>query len=433
VKTREGNKFAAFNGLLSTANPALYSRIKDFDFLSKIAETFVTRILIICLGLITSVIVARVLGPEGRGLYALAVIITAMGIQFGNLGLHASNTYYVAKDHDLLPPLLANTLVVSFLLGGLGSGLAWIVFLLWPKLAPINGSLLALSLAWIPFGLAYLLLQNLLLGIHQVRAYNKIQLISNILGVVVIGLIIVVGLVSVETLFCAGFVAALISFCWALARIRSHLSRVPHPSFSVFQENIRYGIKAYLAALFAFLVVRVDLLMVKYMLNAEQAGYYSVAVSLGDMLYILPTVVGSLLFPKLSELTSDTEKWRLAKQTTLVLGAVMLPVTAVVIFVAKPIVRIMFGNPFLPAVSSFIVLSVGMLFYGVNNMVSNYLASIGFPWFSVHVWIIATGLNIALTLFLISNCGIIGAAISSLICYATVFFLQLIYAGRYLE
>ena len=131
------------------------------DFIRKVVETFATRIIIIALGLITTVIVTRILGPEGRGLYAVAATIGAIGIQFGNLGLHASNTYYVAQDRSILPTLLGNSLLVSFGCGTLGIIIAWCIFILWPNLAPINGVLLIMALIWIPIGLAYLLIQNL--------------------------------------------------------------------------------------------------------------------------------------------------------------------------------------------------------------------------------------------------------------------------------
>ena len=94
------------------------------DLSQKVVETFVTRILLIGIGLVTSVIVARILGPEGRGLYAVALAVGAIGMQFGNLGLHASNTYYVSRDRSLLPLLVSNTLLVSFAFGGTGALLA---------------------------------------------------------------------------------------------------------------------------------------------------------------------------------------------------------------------------------------------------------------------------------------------------------------------
>ena len=76
----------------------MYRKVLNSTFLLNVAETLLTRIVMIPIGLITSVILARVLGPEGRGLYAVAATISAIGEQFGNFGLHASNTYYVARD-----------------------------------------------------------------------------------------------------------------------------------------------------------------------------------------------------------------------------------------------------------------------------------------------------------------------------------------------
>ena len=182
------------------------------DFMRKIAETFAVRILLIGIGLVTSVIVTRILGPEGRGLYAVVIAIGAMGIQFGNLGLHASNTYYVSKDRSLLPALVGNTLVVSFAFGGGGAFVAWIVFSLWPNIAPVGGFLLIIALVWIPFGLAYMLIQNLLLGLQEVRAYNVIELTTKILSVCFIVVVIAFNLISVATIFSTAFVSLLISF-----------------------------------------------------------------------------------------------------------------------------------------------------------------------------------------------------------------------------
>ncbi|HLH32453.1 MAG TPA: polysaccharide biosynthesis C-terminal domain-containing protein, partial [Terriglobia bacterium] len=78
----------------------------------------------------------------------------------------------------------------------------------------------------------------------------------------------------------------------------------------------------------------------------------------------------------------------------------------------------------------FVVLSAAMIFYGGNNVVSNYLAAEGFPWIAVYVWLIATLVNVALNTILIPSHGIAGAASASLICYAIVFFVQYVYAAR---
>ena len=42
----------------------LFMRFKGSDFVRKISQTFVTRVFVAAIGLVTSVLVARILGPE---------------------------------------------------------------------------------------------------------------------------------------------------------------------------------------------------------------------------------------------------------------------------------------------------------------------------------------------------------------------------------
>ena len=400
------------------------------DFIRKVAETFATRIVIIAIGLVTTVIVTRILGPEGRGLYAVAVAIGAIGVQFGNLGLHASNTYYVAQDRNLLPTLLGNSLLVSFGFGSLAVIIAWCVFTLWPILAPVNGVLLIMALISIPIGLAYLLVQNLLIGIQEIRIYNLIEVVTKVLGVSLLAILIIVDAVLVENIFLMGLLALIISFCWGLAKLKSHFKHFPKLSIHLFKDNIRYGFKAYLAAFFAFMVLRVDLLMVQYMLGPEQAGYYSIAATMADMVYMLPVVIGTILFPKLSALTDSEKKWQLTRKVALIVMVIMIIVTIISVYLAHPLVNILFGNAFIPAVPAFVWLTPGILLLSVNTVFMNYFASIGMPSVTVYSPLFASLINIFLNYQLIPIFGIIGASISSLISYGIMLLFSLIYQYR---
>jgi O-antigen/teichoic acid export membrane protein len=397
------------------------------DFISKVAETFLTRVLLIGVGLITSVIVARILGPDGRGLYAAAAVVGSIGVQFGNLGLHASNTYYASKDRRLLPKIVGNTLLVSFVFGGLCAALAWVIFLLFPTLAPLKGILLVLALTWVPFGLAYMLMQNLLLAVQEVRAYNKIQLLSKILGLGLICLIIVLGAVTVETIFSTGLIVLAIGGIWMLFRLSSYLDRPPTLSLPLFKENIRYGLKAYLAAFFGFMVLKVDLLMVKYILGEEQTGYYSIAVSMADMIYMLPMVIGTILFPKLCAMSDRNEKWINARKVFCVTGIVMVIWVSFAALVAGPVVQFLFGTAFAQAVPAFIWLMPAIFALSVNTILMNYFASIGMPPITVYSPMIALALNIILNINIIPLYGIVGAAISSIVSYTLMLCTSLVY------
>lgn len=397
------------------------------DFIHKVAGTFAARLLLILIGLVTSVIVARILGPEGRGLYAVAVAIGAIGVQFGNMGLHASNTYYIAKDASRLPSIVGNTIAVSVTVGGCGSILAWVVFAVWENIAPVHGLLLVMALLWIPFGLANVLLQNVLLGIQDVRSYNIIDVTTRIFGVFLITLIIILGLVNVEIVFAAGFLSLLASIIWILYRLRPYMSSYPLPSWNMLKENIHYGLKAYAAALFAFLVLRFDLLMINHMLDPEQAGYYSIAASMGDMMYMFPMIVGTILFPTLSALNSDQEKWQRAKTVAISITGVLIVFAIMAMLLAEPIIKFLFGVKFLPAVAPFVWLIPGIVLLSVNTILMNYFASIGMPLITVYSPSIALLCNIIVNMCLIPKMGIVGASISSVVAYGLMLVISIIY------
>jgi len=405
----------------------LYHRVAGVDFIHKVAGTFVTQVLIIGIGLVTTAIVARVLGPEGRGFYALATMIGAVGVQFGNLGLHASNTFYVAKNPNWLPSLAANSLAISLGVGGSGAVLVWIVMSVWPNLAPVTGLLLFLALMWIPFGLAYMLLQNLLLGIQEIKAYNKIVLISRLLGVGLLGVVIVLKVVRVEIVFGVKLVAQIYAFLWVLWHLRPFLCRRPVLSWTQFKGNISYGLKAYLAAFFSFLVLRVDLLIVKQMLGAEQAGYYSIAVNMADMVYMLPVVIGTILFPKLSAMSSTREKWEYARKVMLWVGMMMMGLGFVAAIVAAPTVKLLFGEAFLPAVPAFLWLIPAVIVLSINTVFMNFFASIGNPNIVIYSPGIAAVFNIALNIKLTPFLGIVGTSIASILAYGLMMSLSLVY------
>ncbi len=419
--------YIASHGGIRRAGIALFREMISSDFVRKVSETFVTKILLIGIGMATSVIVARILGPEGRGLYAVAGTIGALGVQFGNLGLHASNTYSVARDKSLLPALIGNTLFISFVFGGLGAFSAWSLFSVWPNLAPVHGLLLTLAFLWIPFGLAYMLLQNILLGIQEVRAYNKIEVMLQIFSLILISATVVFHIVTAETIFSAGLIALVFGLVLAVWRLKPYLSRRPTLSPTLFKEHVSYGIKAYSAAFFAFIVLRIDLLMVKYMLGVEQAGYYSIAVTMADMLFMLPSVIGMILFPQLSSKPNNQERWRITKRVGLWVALAMLILTNFSSLLAAPVVQLLFGKAFLPAVPAFVWLMPGIFFLSINIIYMNYFASIGMPLITVYSPGIAAIVNILLNMKLIPAAGVVGASISSTLSYGLMLIASMVY------
>lgn len=400
------------------------------EILKRILQTIMNKIAIVAITFAITVVVSRVLGPEGRGFFAVATTIGALGVQFGNLGIQSSNTYYVAGNRKLLPALIGNSLFISFVFGGLSAGLLWTVFLIWPKLAPVHGLLLDFAILLIPFTLAYLFMQSLLLGIYEVKAYNKIELTYKALSIGLIGLLVMMGIVNVEAIFFTGLVAVAISFLWSLWSLKKHYDGPPLLSFQVFKQHFPYGFTAYLSILIGFLIIRGDLLMVKQMLDAKQAGLYSIAVSLGDLVILVPTVVGTIIFPKLSAMSCSNDKWMLTKKASVVTGLTLALIILFAVLFVRPLVRLFFGEAFIPVIPSFLYLMPGIFVFGVENVLSQYLNSMGRPKIIIAMWLFTFALKIILNLRAIPELGIVGASIASSISYFVVFALTALIVRR---
>jgi O-antigen/teichoic acid export membrane protein len=413
------------NAVLGARWTGALHRASGSSLLRDAAGTYASRIVVVFAGLAMTVVVARTLGPEGRGLYASAAAVAAIGVQLGSLGLHSANAYQVARDRSLLPVLIGNSLGVSI---AFGSAIAFGGWVLYSVLGPAtNGTVWAVALATIPIGLALLLLQHLLLGSGEIRAYNAIELGTRLAGVGTVTALFAAGLVSVEAYLAAAAGVFAMGLVASGRRLLAAASGRVKASAPVLGKLLRYGLKAWTASFFAFLLLRIDLLQVQSMLGSQSAGYYSVAVALADMLYLLPAAVGLVLFPRLAAMTDRSAKLALVRTTGGAIIVAMLVLAGLSVVAGEAAITLLFGEEFTAAASAFAILSVGMVFYGVNNVVSSYLAAEGFPMVSVVVWIAAVLFVIPANVVLIPELGVEGAAWTSVAGYAMVLGVQTLY------
>jgi len=65
--------------------------------LNNISFTLGARIIVLFLSLLIGIIVARTLGPSGKGLLAVIAMIGTVVLQVGNLGIGAFNIYAISR------------------------------------------------------------------------------------------------------------------------------------------------------------------------------------------------------------------------------------------------------------------------------------------------------------------------------------------------
>lgn len=389
-------------------------------FGASVSLTLMNRLIGIPIGIAGSVLVARYLGPEGKGILAVIAVLSGLAVQVGNLGLHASTTYYVARDRRLLPQVVSLSLLCSLGFGTASAGVLAMLYWKAPGLVPnVLPEYLAVLCVVIPFLLLSLIFQNILLGLHRVIAYNAIELGAKVLGVGLILVVLVWFQGGVWEVFLLGQAVTFLTALTFLAMALRESGGLEAPGRELLTQMLQYGLRAYLACTFGFLIIRADLLLVNYFLGESATGIYSVSVGLADLLLLIPGSIGTMLFPLIATVPQQNGVFaaKVSRHTVIVM-ATACAVTAVM---ARPLIGWMYGESFIGAVTPFLWLLPGVFFLGVQTVLAQELAARGYPIGLVLAWGGGLILNVVLNLFWIPRWGIVGAAASSTVAYGGIF------------
>ncbi len=391
-----------------------------------VLQILATRVAGLFISLGGSIILARALGPEGRGEFVFALTLAATIAQIGNLGLHSSNTYLAARDTGLVGQLTVNSGWVTLWVTVASLGLLESARVLgW-----LPGFTLSLSLLTCGVGAATLVVflgTNLLVGVNRVGLFNGLQVCTSVLNLVGIVIVALLGLgvasYLIVSLVAAGGVGVL-----AVAALLERRLPALHFDAGLFGRGVRYASKAYLSALLAFMMLRVSVFLVRTFLGPEGLGYYSIASQVSDTLGLFPASLALVLFPRL--VRQDLGRYRFMLRNLLAVAVLMAVGCGAFELLAEPFVRVLFGVAFLPAVPILRWMLPGAFLLGTTTVVQQYVAAGGLPRRLLAILALGLASGVALGLLLIPRYGGTGAAMSLSISYAVIFLLELALAHR---
>jgi O-antigen/teichoic acid export membrane protein len=383
--------------------------------------TFAGKGATLLLGLATAVVIARQLGPSGQGTFAVAYSLALMLVQVGGLGLTTANPYFAARSPGQVPRIVANAIWFAGVLGVALAVLGAAIKVLAPGvLEGLGWTPLLVALAGIPGALAALFLQSVLLGEGRMVPYNAVEVVQAMLTLValVVGFAFTdLGLTGVLAVLGAGRYAAAIAYAAILHRRSGIFARL---DAGLARVMLAYGFRVYVAVLVSFLVVRIDLLLVNSYSGQEQAGLYSVAATLADGMFVLPTVIGLNLLARVARgdpVEASAEIFR----SVAVLYALVCIATIPVAPFAIPAI---FGSAFEDATSLYYWLLPGIYALGMLAILSHHFAGRGFPRQLLVFWLVGLVLNLALNFAFLPGRGAWVAALASSITYAVMLVLH---------
>jgi O-antigen/teichoic acid export membrane protein len=400
-------------------------------FARRVAAVFGAKIVVFALGLTTTIVVSRVLGPSGKGAYVAVTSLPAMLGAVGVFGIPGAINYYSARGASV-GGLLKSAIVFVAVIASVSIAVLWFALPLLERsiLSAAPDDMLRLILIAIPTGMVASFAGTILYGRHEVKTYTSIMV-----GQAIVTPIVLILLVGVFRFGVPGAVAGSVAISTGgalavLVAVRHVAIHHPEGDTASTRSLLSYGLRVYPAGISGYFNYRADTFIIQALMisSAGPLGLYSIAVTMAELLFYIPDSVTTIFLPTIAGATpeeADEKLGRVSRLTMLVTvsGAlVLIPVAWLGLHLVLP--------PYVDSMPPFLVLLPAVVSLSLSKVLTSYLAGRG------RLGPLSTGAVITLVLNLVANVlliprfGIVGAAGASLISYTAMALMMLAVTSR---
>lgn len=398
------------------------------------AGTVLARVIVYGAIFIANILIARYLGPAGKGQIAILVFTISVVVNLAALGVPSALSYYIGRrigePQKMLGasiPLFATTLFAF--------GVPYLIALPWlhrnffpdmPSWLPLL-ALLAFPLTlWTNYAI------YVFVGMGRIRLYNLLEITDRVSYLFFLALILVAMSQTVAGVICAEILGrglACVLACWLIWKLVR-----PVLKFSVVEmkQLLGYGLRAHIITITTIIAFRIGMYILRYYRDDATVGQYALALNVAELLLFIPNSFGVVLFARTAN-TSDEE----ANRFTPVATRNVLFVTAIsavlLVLTAPFLIPAIFGKAFTPSLAPFMVLLPGVVIFTIYRVLSYDLMARGMP---LRVSLAAgAGLaaNVITGLMLVPGMGAMGAAWGNFAGYtitSAIVLAQYIYVSR---
>ena len=378
---------------------------------SAFLQTLFTQLMQTGASLVTGVLIARALGPTGQGGYAVIAAAVALGAVLAGLGQFQGNVI-AAADGRAEPRVL----LVRAVLHGLVAALLLLATRpLWnQRISHTVGSALGfLFVAVLAAEVIAQLVRGINLGQRHVTGWNTATLTQRFAYLAGVAALVLTGRARLEPVLACWAVATLLSVAvsglWIW--LRSHATSVSlRRLWWGWGAGLSVAMRAFVAVGVTLLLVRCDVWMLGPMLGVGTVGQMSVATTLAEWLWYIPSILGNLLFTVVAADSSGRSVRQICRGTRAVV-MMLLPAALLLLFAGQRLVIALYGNAYESAGTLFILLLPGMTAIGIHLVVDAFFAGKGFPPISIWSAVAALVAKVGLNLIVVPSFGAPGAAV----------------------
>jgi O-antigen/teichoic acid export membrane protein len=362
-----------------SADPSSVSQLTR----SKILSTGTSLLIWQVATAISGIIVARALGPSGKGIVAAALIWAQTAAWLLLLGLNTSSSVRASESRSTLDHLLGNAVLYSVGVGivGTGAGL-WFLPRALDHLGPGAAQAARITVLAIPLVMLSEVVAGINLGLGRTRHYNAARLTSGLSVLLASIALVGVRAATPQSLTAAGCFIGLAGLAVGAHGLPWRRLRV---AVAALRADIAYGLRVFLTSALQIVSFRIDILVMSSFLGAAQIGYYSIATSAMLPMALVYTTTINLLIPSVAkargaragESVADIALIRRAAFRGTMITVAVAGAVAIALPFAVPLA---FGATFTPAVALAWILLPGYVATAYATIIDAGMIGMRTPW-----------------------------------------------------
>lgn len=363
------------------------------------------------LSIVTGVVLARTLGPAGRGELGTIVLWPSVVAGLAILGLPDAISVLTASRTMTTGDAIRSALPIVALLAVLGMvGAAAVEWFVLGDTDPTTKSTAATYLAFIPLNMITLAFVGALSGNRQFGALNAVRLSVMVVAAIGIPWLAIAGRLTVSTAVVTYLAANVVALSLSIGLVlRRPGPRIGRLSWLSSRRLVDFGARSQVGAVAGLFGERLDQLTISIFLLPVAFGLYLAAVTLCAGAGLVASTMTTVLLPTIAAI--EPESRLAAVRRYLRITALLTTAYALIMLLVAPVIlRVFFGPEFDAASEVARILLVGTIPLTLSRSLAAASRASGRPGSASRAEWLGLGCAAPAYALLIPSFGVVGAA-----------------------
>lgn len=381
-------------------------------------------------GLLSGIVLARVLGPAGRGIAAEAVLWPTVVLASGAIINFQTVTYFSSRfGRRGAQACLFVAILVAMLLLPAAWAVNWLALGATGKPSLWTANIYACVL---PFSVVSGVFSAALLSEGRLAAFWASRGLAGVLTFVGTLAFALTGKLTPSAYAGAAVVGTIVALLASALSQRTTPLTLSVPAWTTAKAVVAYGAATTLVFMPSQLNFRLDQLLMSLMKSESSLGHYTVAVAWSSTLSVIGAGVAAVVLAQSTRVPlTDPAAMRLMVRR-IRLTALLIAAGGVIAALSAPVaVPLIFGRDFRDAVYPAVILSLASIPFYFSGVLHEYARGLGFPRLGVLPEFVGLAVSAVALPLLLRPYGGVGAALASLLSYSTVAVILLRQIGRH--